>query len=673
MSLTSDLKNVSAEDRRMLEQAEAMLGPEPSEMGVMKNMFWGRLRRDLVFPFPRESADERARTDALIAELDGYLANEHPSIWIDQNEEVPDWVLERLFQMGVMGMTIPEQYGGLGLGVTSYNRVLERIGSRCASTAVIVSAHQSIGCKAIMLFGTEEQKERWLPKVAREYLSAFCLSEPNVGCDAAGQETTCTRSEDGRYYILNGEKKWSTSGAIAGLFTVAAKQTDLDVGSDKSPITALVCHPDMPGVHIFEKNRSKCGIRGTWQARIRFENVRVPIENRLHKEGRGLQVALTCLNFGRCTLSAGMLGAARSVMQQSVKWSRTRYQFGRPLSDFELVQKRIARMSALTYAMDAVLYAMTGMLDRDDPDIMVETAATKVFCSEMGWRVVNDGMQVMGGESYVTENEVERAFRDTRIYLIVEGANEVMQSFIFGYGGKQLAEYMLGINNAVGWDADASIVSNAGRVFRNGVKPQILRRAIPLGMELLLNRKPRKPATPPVSDALRPMGERLAALVRDQSHAFKKASMRYQEQVVSRQTIQARLSDNFMHLFAMACSLSKLDSDLASEKDERLRSQARTAVEHFFDLAELQIQENTRRLFDNGDESMRASAAAAIAFSDAQANERFVIPEGSPVARGTGRNPDQTHIRQFPGDEPVPEPGTGVRAKAEHTKTESNV
>jgi len=647
MADIKNLKGVSDKDKRLIEDAEALLGPEPTSMGFVKNLFWGNLREELVFPYPQQDPREQAECDQLLARLDEYLRSEHPALLIDQEQEIPRWVIDRLFALGVLGMTIPKEFGGLGLGITSYNRVLERIGASCGSTAVLVSAHQSIGCKAVMLFGSEEQKKRWLPKLATESVSAFCLSEPNVGCDAGGQETRCEKTEDGEFYVINGEKKWATSGAISGLFTVMAKQRMPD-GKDK--VTALVCTPDMEGVDIYQKNRSKCGIRGTWQARIRFKDVRVPKANLLDKEGRGLNVALTCLNYGRCTLSAGMLGGARMVRDQATKWSRTRFQFGRPLSDFELVQKMIARMAALDYAMDAVLYATTGMLDRHDEDIMVETAICKVFCSEMGWRVVNDGMQIMGGESYMTENEVERVFRDSRINLIVEGANEAMQSFVWAYGGKKLLESMLGVQGAVGWDADESLGANLSRILRNGLNPTIARAAIPLGIELFLGVRRRAPVITKVSPALRPQADRLCGIIREFSHQYKQACKRYREQLVTRGSVQARLADCAVWMHAWCCTLSKLDADMRAGQDGAEFERDKAAALHFFDLAEVAIHAAFRELYEHADDTMLAAAAAAMKHSDTLPNAEFSIPEKSPVAQGTGRTLRQDAIKQFPGD-----------------------
>ncbi|MFG0245779.1 MAG: acyl-CoA dehydrogenase family protein [Phycisphaerales bacterium JB052] len=632
----ADLKNmkgVSERDKQMIADAEQLLGPEPSTMGAVKNLFWGNFREELYFPYPeiaKTSPEETAECDRLVAELEDYLKNEHPSIEIDQKQYIPERVIQRLFDMGVLGMTIGKDFGGLGMGITSYNRVLETIGKYCGSTAVMVSAHQSIGCKAVMLFGTDEQKERWLPKLAREWLSAFCLSEPQVGCDAGGQETTIELSEDGEHYIVNGEKKWATSGAISGLFTVMGKQT-ID---GKQRVTSVVCTPDMEGIDIFSKNRSKMCIRGTWQARIRFTNVKVPKANLLHKEGRGLNVALTCLNYGRCTLSAGMLGGAKKAMDQSIKWAQTRYQFSRPLSDFELVQQKIARMSAYCYAMDSVLYMTTGMLDRHDDDIMLETAICKVFCSEFGWRTVNDAVQIVGGEGTMTENELERIFRDSRINTIVEGANEVMQSFIFAYGGKQLAEQMLGIKEM----ADNKKFS-----------PTMLRAAIPLGMEVFLGMRKKAPSITKVDASLRGYADRLSKLISELTYQFKVISKKKDAAIVTAQATQARLADAAMYLHAWACTLSRLDCDMRNGESGTEFERNKASAIHFFDLAELAIHQAFRELHENADDTMLKAADLALAHSSSLPNSNFYIPESSPTAKGTGKAHDQDHIVQFPG------------------------
>ena len=654
MSLLDNLKGVAAKDAQMIAEAEQMMGPEPDTMGFIKNVFWGRIHTDTVYPYPQPTPEEKIKADKLLADLDDYLKNEHPAIQIDQEEEIPQWCLDRLFEIGVMGMTIPEKFGGLGLSVASYNRALERIGMTCGSTAVVVSAHQSIGCKALMLFGSPDQKDRFLPKVAREYLSAFCLSEPQVGSDAAGQETRCELSEDGTHYVLNGEKKWSTSGALSGMFTVMSNQMVDDPkkpGKKKKVVTALIATPDMEGVDIFEKNRSKCGIRGTWQARIRFTDVKVPVENRLGREGQGLKIALTCLNYGRCTLSAGVTGAAKQARDQATKWAQTRYQFQRPLAEFELVQKRIADMAAISYAMDAMLYMTCGILDRGDKDIMVETAACKYFCSEYGWKVIDHAMQIMGGEGYVTENEFDRLWRDNRIHRIVEGSNEVMESFIFAYGGKQLAEHLLGLLNRVQWDGDQGALTNVTRIASGAFNPNTIKAGTPVAAELFLGLKVTKPEFEHLHPALESRADRLSKQVQNHTRAFKVASQRFAEKVVTRQLVQARLAENAVLMYAWASVLSKLDSQIRGGAYGAEWERDRAAAVYFIDMAEEKIKDNLRLLDKNTDTSMLRAANAAIAHSDTLPNADFYIHESSPSSKGTGLPVQTDAIKQFPGDE----------------------
>ncbi len=629
-NLEKELKKVSEKDREYIKSGLELLGPDPSKLGHMKNIFFGNINQSLVFPYPETDPEEVARCDQMIAHLDEYMRKEHPALAIDRDQEIPQSVINRLFEIGVLGMTIPKKYGGSGLGITSYNRVLSRIGRSCGSTAVLVSAHQSIGCKALMLFGSDEQKERFLPRMATDALSAFCLSEPNVGCDAGGQETWCERSEDGKHYIINGEKKWATSGALSGFFTVMAKQeiTDPKTGKKKNKVTALICTPDMDGIEIFSRNRSKCGIRGTWQARIRLTNVKVPVENRLNDEGMGLKVALSCLNYGRCTLSAGMVGAGSYAYEQALKWATYRYQFNQAIGDFEQTREKLARMAAYVYAMESMLYMTTGFLDRGDEDIMVETAICKVTCSELGWQVLDDCVQIMGGESCMTENEIERIWRDSRINRIVEGANEVMHQFICNYGGKNLLESLLEIKNAP--------LKNVAAGVR-------------VAAEVFLGIKRAAPKIDAVDPSLAPLAHRLSILIRDFGHDYKRIAADLKENFATDHLAQSRISKSVINIHGLICSLSRLDKEIRDGVSGEDLDRDRRIVEHLFDLFEHEIESNRKELRCNTDKSMRVAAAAALKWSESLPNSDYVIPEKTPVdgARGSGKTIDQSMIQQF--------------------------
>ena len=626
------MKGLSELDRKQIQDAEEMLGPDPSEMGFIKNIFWGNFKTELAFPYPTRPHEEVKRCDALLENLDNYLKTEHPTIEIDQKEEIPESVIRKLFELQVMGMIIPQEYGGGGFSITSYNRVLERIGMTCGSTAVMVSAHQSIGCGAITLFGTEKQKAYWLPRIAKNTLSAFCLSEPNVGCDAGGQNTRCELSPCGTHYILNGEKKWSTSGALSGMLTVMCKQKMFDskTGKQKDKVTALIVTPEMEGIEIFSRNRSKCGIRGTWQARIRFTNVKVPAENLLHKEGKGLNVALTCLNYGRCTLSAGMVGAGRSACDQAIAWSKYRYQFGRPIGEFDLVKGHIADMSALCYAMEAMLYLTTGIVDRKDEDIMLETAICKVFCSHYGFEVTDRALQIMGGEGYVTENEIERLWRDSRINKIVEGANEVMHSFVFAYGSKQLGEYMLGIRS-------------------DPFNPKHIIPGIEIASQLFLGISPKKPKITALDSSLLEQAERYSSYISRFTHEVKRMFKEHEEKLVTNQFIQERLSWASIWLHAIACILSRLDQSIRHSKESENLTKERAIANHAISMGYQKISDSLRSLYDNTDEITRTCAEAIWKDAESMNPRNFYLPEGTPheEALSQSRKHSQIHIRQF--------------------------
>jgi hypothetical protein len=281
---------------------------------------------------------------------------------------------------------------------------------------------------------------------------------------------------------------------------------------------------------------------------------------------------------------------------------------------------------------------------------MIESAICKCFCSEMGWRVVNEALQVMGGEGYMAENEIERIFRDSRINLIVEGTNEVIHSFIFGYGGKQLAEQMLGVQQAIGWNHEKSVGENLNHIWKGIKTPGVLKTAAPLGMELLLGTLPHSPKIPQVEGSLQAQAEALAQYVRQHSHHFKVAAQHYGEKIVEYQAVQARLADSAIWLHAWACTLSKLDRDIRRGIVGPRFEQDKAAAIYLMNMAAREIKRSLSEVIDNDDEAMRGAAQAALHYNDTLPNDRFIIPESSPTAKGTGRAPVHDGVKLFPGD-----------------------
>src|SRR4051812_6128347 len=451
-------------DQEEFEKAKDLLEAGPAgEMGFVKSLFFGRLKLDSVMPYPKQDADEAARTDALIAKVDAFLKESVDGFQIDLEERIPQHVIDGLGKLGVLGMTVPKEYGGGGFSHTAYCRVLERIAGHCASTGVVVGAHQSIGLKALVLMGNEQQKKTFLPDLAAgRKLAAFCLSEPEVGSDAANVQTRAVLSADGTHYILNGQKKFATNAALAGMMTVMAKTpvTD-DKGKTKEKVTAFIVTPDLPGFEVVSPNRSKMGVRGTWQATLKFNNMRVPKDRILGQLGKGLKVALSVLDYGRCTLSAGCVGGSKQLLEMCVKHANNRKQFSRSLSEFHLIKKKIGLMAQNIFAMDALTYLAAGMVDRHEGDMMLETAISKLFCSEMMWQIADDALQIFGGEGYIRENGIERAVRDARINRIVEGATEVMTSFVALVGMKGVGEEFESILRA-----SKHPINNFGRIAK---------------------------------------------------------------------------------------------------------------------------------------------------------------------------------------------------------------
>ncbi|MEP7014971.1 MAG: acyl-CoA dehydrogenase family protein, partial [Verrucomicrobiota bacterium] len=342
------MTEAEAQRQKEMQQAEELLFTGPQALGFAKGLFQGHFVSDWVMPYPRIASAEQAELDPVLDELRKFLDQGLDAAEIDRLADIPRSVIDGLGRVGVLGMTAPKEFGGHGFSQLANCRILEEIGSRCASTSVFVNAHHSIGIRALLLFGTDEQKKRWLPKlVTGEHLGAFALTEREAGSDAGNVQMTAMPSADGSHYILNGEKRYITNAAIAQVLTVMAR-TPVP-GSEKTSITAFLVTPDMPGFEMLEARMPKMGIRGTATGRFALRDVRVPKENVLGKPGKGLKVALTVLDFGRTTFGACCTGAAKTCLRLAVEHANTRKQFNKTLGSFHLVKKKIAKMAADAY------------------------------------------------------------------------------------------------------------------------------------------------------------------------------------------------------------------------------------------------------------------------------------------------------------------------------------
>jgi acyl-CoA dehydrogenase family member 9 len=396
------------------------------EQSFMKSLFFGVIAESLVFPWPELDARE---VDTLRPILDGarrYFHDGVDSANIDREERIPAEVMTGLKNLGLFGMLVPRRYGGAGLSTTGCARVLQELGALDASVAVTVAAHQSLGVKGLLLFGSPETKDRYLPRLATgEMVAAFALTEPGAGSDARAIQTRAEKRGDG--YVLNGSKIWITNGGIADLFTVFARTSAADEGT-KPKITAFLVERDW-GVRN-GPNAPKLGIRGSSTTEVFFENVKVPASSVLGEPGRGFKVAMEVLNSGRMGLASGALGMCKRVIKLAVERCNDRRAFNRPIGEFGLIKDKVASMMADTWALESLTYLTTGMVDAGIADFSVESAICKVVGSETCWRVIHQALQIAAGIGYMAEYPYERLLRDARVNLIFEGTNEILRAFI---------------------------------------------------------------------------------------------------------------------------------------------------------------------------------------------------------------------------------------------------
>jgi acyl-CoA dehydrogenase family protein 9 len=503
-----------------------------------RGVFLGELREDLIFPFPELSVEDKESLNAILDSFRSWSAATVDSAKLDREGRFGDEVRAGMAELGLMGLNIPENCGGFGASALLFSRVFAEIGTTDPALAVYFGAHQSIGCKGITLFGTEDQKQRWLTQCATgERIAAFCLTEPGSGSDAQAMRSTAIPSADGTHYLLTGEKIWISNAGYAGVFTVFAKVPIEIEGKMKQRVTAFIVDARAPGITL-GKIEEKMGIKASDTRSVSFANVRVPVEDRIGEVGDGFKIALEILNSGRLGLAAGSSRGTRKVLDYALAYANERKQFGRPIGSFEMIQKKFAMAAADCYAADAGWMTCAAMVDRGGVDFSLETAACKVFASELSYRSAGDAQQIAGGIGYSKEYPYEQAVRDARIMLIFEGTNEILRALIALSGLQQPGEQMKELGRA--FRDPLHSMGVIGSYLGSRVKSQLV-----------------KPEFTRVHEALREEAEMVSQNVHDLHLAVGKLLITHGKDVIERQFHQERLANAAIDIFLSTATLSR--------------------------------------------------------------------------------------------------------------------
>ncbi len=561
----------------------------------MRALSLGEIEEEILIPYPEPRVAEKETLGAIRQTLASMLGGREAEFraW-DRAGEMPESFVRELKEAGLFSLVVPEPFGGMGLGATAYARVIQELGRYDASTAVTVGAHSSIGMRGLLLFGTEEQKARYLPRLATgELVAAFCLTEPGAGSDAAGIKTTAVR--DGGDWVLNGEKLWITNGGIADFFTVFAK-TSLE---GRGHITAFLVTRDMKGVST-GPHEDKMGIRASSTTTVVLEDVRVPAANVLGEEGKGFKVAMKILNAGRTGLGGGSVGGMKRLIELSVRQATERRQFGQPIASYGLIQQKLAQMAIDCYAAESVVNMVAGLVDRGFEETQVEAAISKVLASEALWRTADEALQIAGGSGYMRELAYEQVLRDGRINRIFEGTNEILRLFIALTAVNDLGQELSDVAGSM-----KGVLADPIKGF--GVLSDYAKRRASLATGL---RRAKGKWT-----LLHPSVAAEAAIFEasatDLAIAADRLLRKLGKKIVGAQLVTRRLADAMIDLFALACMLARVSTRL-EDHGEAAAAAEKELLGAFAQQARRRIEGNLAGLDENEDGELKAIAAKLL-------------------------------------------------------------
>jgi len=566
-------------------------GKSPASGSFMKSMFFGQIREDLIFPYPRISA-EVAETVRMVNDSLDKISRDHvKSVEWDEKGQMPKEILAQMAELGVMGLAVPEEFGGIGLPQSGYARVMQNLATLDGSLAVTLGAHQSIGYKALILFGTDEQKKRYLPKLASgELFACYCLTEPGSGSDAASIKTRATLNPDGSY-SLTGNKIWITNAGVASFMTIFAKTEVVEKGEKKDKVSCFMLELPAEGVTI-GPSEHKLGIRASWTNAVYFDKVHIQAENVIGGIGQGFKVAMGVLNHGRLGLAAGSIGGAKKALEASIAHVNERVQFQKKIGEFGMIQEKIARIMTNIYVAESIVFMTTALIDRKDVDYSIESAIAKVFATEMLWEAVDENLQIWGGSGYMKEYPYERWLRDSRINRIFEGTNEILRAFIALSGMQGPGQELAGLAEAIKYPLKGiGLVSDyATRKIKQTV----------IGESMSKPHSALKKMAAILEEHAVEFGTQVEVLLR-----------RHGKQIHLRQFAQKRVADIAIDLYGMSAVLARVTRAL-EEKGGVEKCQLEMAMaDSYFMKANRRITGNFKSIDRNDDDGMKFIASQA--------------------------------------------------------------
>jgi acyl-CoA dehydrogenase family protein 9 len=555
-----------------------------------QRIFLGELREEMIFPFPRLTPEDEESQRLILDSFRSWAAHAVDRKKHDHDGKFADGVREGMAELGLMGLNIPEKYGGFGAGAKVFTRVMGEVAATDGALGVYFGAHQSIGCKGITLFGTEDQKERWLPKCASgETIAGFCLTEPGSGSDAQAMKATAVLSDDGSHYLLTGQKIWISNAGFAGVFTVFAKVP----GKPKGQVTAFIVNAKAPGVRL-GKLEEKMGIKASDTRAVFFDDVKVPVADRLGEVGQGFKIALEVLNSGRLGLAAGAAQGTRVMMREALAYAKQRHQFGRPIGSFEMIQRKFAQFAVECYAADAAWMVAADMVDRGGVDFSLETACCKVFGSEMVFRAANEALQIAGGIGYSKEFPYEQFVRDARINLLFEGTNEVLRALVALMGLQEAGESLQALGKAFKDPLHSiGVIATyvAGRAKRQVIKPKLER----------------------VHPTLRKEADLIEDVVHDLGLEVEQLVIKHGKGIIEKQFLQERMANAAIDVFHAMATLSRATAALErAGGDETKAALDVDCARVFVPMAMRRARRSVRALGRNQDARLKAIAERAL-------------------------------------------------------------